>query len=584
MLEALARALRDHFVIDAVTSKGDCFDLLRVNEFELIVACERLEDGSGLELLGQVAKRWPATLRVFSADRERLKLLQGRLGPFQLFQTLAYPIDPRKLFATLSLAAAAHNAEADTVNFENVELSSSDADPPPPEPVSPPRAAPVSRAGQPGRRSRPRAGGAARAEGAARTAEPNNSPRAAGRASPRERSQPDRAPARSGERTVNRRVQSTSSSELIAAATAEDAAAIAAAARSNIDPLGEKTTAGHRGVVMIGGGAVVAAIAIALLVKLFSGSDHSAAKPTAAAQSSPHYSQAVTDLVSAIEAEFTRDDFSHVQADVDQLRNLAPDHPRLPFFDSLLNRLTGKTRVLAKGPAAPETLKPAPGNKSSQRHKGTSDEAASAPSLAATAGSPPATSGPAVPVITPAPSVPIPPSQPESPPPTAVSPAATRPAVATVAAQPTSSAPETATASTADTGKSFGGRTVEDSPAKAPPLVKASTNVRSGRPLLGPDGAPIVIAEAQLTRHVEPDYPSAARRKGVEGYVDVHYTITAKGTVENVTVVGSEPAEVFDKAAMDAVARWRYDPKMVDGVASATEMQVRLQFKRGSKE
>src|ERR1700742_2849066 len=91
MLEALVRALRQHFVIDAVTSKGDCFDLLRVNEFELIVACERLEDGSGLELLGQVAKRWPATLRVFSADRDRLKLLQGRLGPFQLFQTLAYP-------------------------------------------------------------------------------------------------------------------------------------------------------------------------------------------------------------------------------------------------------------------------------------------------------------------------------------------------------------------------------------------------------------------------------------------------------------------------------------------------------------
>ena len=330
LLEALARALRDHFVIDAVTSKGDAFDLLRVNEFELIVACERLEDGSGLELLGQVAKRWPATLRVFSADRERLKLLQGRLGPFQLFQTLAYPIDPRKLFATLSLAAAAHNAEADTVNFEHVELSSADADPPPPEPVSPPRAPPVSRAGQPGRRSRHRS------QGAARTAEPNDkarventrspegNPRAGGpRSSPRERSQPDRIPVRSRERTVDRRTQSTSSSDLIAAATAEDAAAIAAAARSNIDPLGQRTTANPRHVVMIAGGTVVAAIVITLLIKLFGGSDHTAAKQTVAAQSSPHYPQAVTDLVSNIEAEFTRDDFSHVRTDVDQLRKLA---------------------------------------------------------------------------------------------------------------------------------------------------------------------------------------------------------------------------------------------------------------------
>ncbi len=559
MLEALARALRDHFVIDAVTSKGDAFDLLRVNEFELIVACERLEDGSGLELLGQVAKRWPATLRVFSADRDRLKLLQGRLGPFQLFQTLAYPIDPRKLFATLSLAAAAHNAEADTVNFENVELSSSDADPPPPEPVAPPRAPPVSPAAQPVRRSRHRS------QGAPRTAEANSAPRV----EPRERSQPDRTPVRPRERTVDRRPRSTSSSDLIAAATAEDVAAIAAAARSNIDPLGEKTIPNHRNVIMIGGGAVVAAIVITLLVKLFSGSDHTAAIQTVAAQSSPRYSQAVADLVSNIEAEFTRDDFSHVRADVDQLRKLAPGHPRLPFFDSLLNRL-GKANPASQETAPAAVAKSAAANKSSQRRKSTPDEAASAAAPTPAASSPPATSTPALPLVASAPPAPVPAAEPKPLPPPAAAPAPV--------------AEAHATAPVADANKSFSGRTVEDSPAKAPPVVKASANVRSGRPLLGPDGAPIVIAEAQLTRHVEPDYPSAARRKGVEGYVDVHYTITAKGTVENVTVVGSEPAEVFDKAAMDAVARWRYDPKMVDGVASATEMNVRLQFKLGSKE
>lgn len=565
MLEALARALRDHFVIDAVTSKGDAFDLLRVNEFELIVACERLEDGSGLELLGQVAKRWPATLRVFSADRERLKLLQGRLGPFQLFQTLAYPIDPRKLFATLSLAAAAHDAEADTVNFEHVELSSSDADPPPPEPVAPARAPPVSRAGQPGRRSRHRA------QGAARTAEPADSTRA-GQASPRERSQPDRAPARSRERPVERRSQPTSSSDLIAAATAEDAAAIAAAARSNIDPLGERTTANPRNVIMIGGGAVVAAIVIALLVKLFSSSDHTAAIQTVAAQSSPHYSQAVTDLVSNIEAEFTRDDFSHVRADVDQLRKLAPDHPRLQFFDSLLIRL-GKASVASKEPPSTPVAKSGSANKTSAKRKTSEEEPAAEPATAS-ARSPEPAPTPPVAAAPPAPAI----AQ-ELPPP-----ATTSPAPPTVAAQPASPGAETSAAAPTADAKSFSGRTVEDSPAKAPPVVKASTSVRSGRPLLGPDGAPIVIAEAQLTRHVEPDYPSALRRKGVEGYVDVHYTITAKGTVENVTVVGSEPAEVFDKAALDAVTRWRYDPKMIDGVASATEMNVRLQFKLGSKE
>src|SRR5882757_9656063 len=119
--EAIARSLRDLYTVDAVTNKGDCLDLLRSNAFEVIVATERLEDGSGLELLGQIAKKWPSVLRIFAADRHRLQLLKGRLGPFELFQTLAYPIDPERLLATLS--------HADTSNIQHVVLSGE----PPPE-------------------------------------------------------------------------------------------------------------------------------------------------------------------------------------------------------------------------------------------------------------------------------------------------------------------------------------------------------------------------------------------------------------------------------------------------------------------
>jgi len=136
VLETTVRALREHFVIDAVTNKGDCMDLLRQNTFDIVVACERLEDGSGLELLSQIAKRWPATLRVFAADRERLRLLQGRLGPFELFQALSYPINPEKLLSTLSLAREAHDAHADTTTIQHIVLSGEsptgpDSEPPP---------------------------------------------------------------------------------------------------------------------------------------------------------------------------------------------------------------------------------------------------------------------------------------------------------------------------------------------------------------------------------------------------------------------------------------------------------------------
>src|SRR6185437_12659144 len=127
--------------IDAVTNKADCIDLLRHNTFDIVVACERLEDGSGLELLGQIAKRWPATLRVFAADRERLRLLNGRLGPFELFQALSYPINPEKLLSTLSLARDAHDAHADTTTIQHIVLSAEETEPEPEPP--PPSPAPV---------------------------------------------------------------------------------------------------------------------------------------------------------------------------------------------------------------------------------------------------------------------------------------------------------------------------------------------------------------------------------------------------------------------------------------------------------
>jgi len=75
-------------------------------------------DGSGLELLGQISKKWPSVLRIFAADRQRLQLLRGRLGPFELFQTLTYPIDPERLVATLALADAAQHADADTSDIQ----------------------------------------------------------------------------------------------------------------------------------------------------------------------------------------------------------------------------------------------------------------------------------------------------------------------------------------------------------------------------------------------------------------------------------------------------------------------------------
>jgi protein TonB len=49
--------------------------------------------------------------------------------------------------------------------------------------------------------------------------------------------------------------------------------------------------------------------------------------------------------------------------------------------------------------------------------------------------------------------------------------------------------------------------------------------------------------------------------------VQVRFAVTPTGAVRDAAVVASEPGTVFDQAALAAVARWRYNPRVEAGVA-----------------
>jgi periplasmic protein TonB len=66
---------------------------------------------------------------------------------------------------------------------------------------------------------------------------------------------------------------------------------------------------------------------------------------------------------------------------------------------------------------------------------------------------------------------------------------------------------------------------------------------------------------------IAPDYPPRALSRGLEGWVQVQFTITATGMVKDPVVVNADPKNIFDDAALKAIARWRYNPKVEGGVA-----------------
>ena len=84
--------------------------------------------------------------------------------------------------------------------------------------------------------------------------------------------------------------------------------------------------------------------------------------------------------------------------------------------------------------------------------------------------------------------------------------------------------------------------------------------------------------ETPLVR-IDPEYPPRAKQQGIEGWVELEFTISPVGTVQDAVVIGSKPPFVFDRAALRAIRKWRYSPKTEGGVAvTRSGVQIRLLF------
>jgi protein TonB len=78
-----------------------------------------------------------------------------------------------------------------------------------------------------------------------------------------------------------------------------------------------------------------------------------------------------------------------------------------------------------------------------------------------------------------------------------------------------------------------------------------------------------------------PPYPLSARRRGLEGRVQLRIGIDANGRVETVDVAASSGSETLDDAAIDAVRRWRFRPERRGGESRAATIVVPIRFQLG---
>ena len=107
----------------------------------------------------------------------------------------------------------------------------------------------------------------------------------------------------------------------------------------------------------------------------------------------------------------------------------------------------------------------------------------------------------------------------------------------------------------------------------APPTVTADTSIG------GPGGMNIAEGDYLPIVRVAPVYPARALSRGLEGYVDMSFTVTTTGTVRDPIVIFST-SSLFERAATRAVLKFKYKPRVVDGVpVDVPNVKTRITFK-----
>ena len=135
-------------------------------------------------------------------------------------------------------------------------------------------------------------------------------------------------------------------------------------------------------------------------------------------------------------------------------------------------------------------------------------------------------------------------------------------------------------------------------PAPAPPSVSALSLSANPVDIMAPPGTDVMLASLpnlpalapafnQQTApdpdtvpiySVPPKYPKEAERKGIEGWVEVRFTITKNGTVDNIEIVKVSHPGYFEKATIAALKHYRFRPREVNGKAVSRPAALFMRF------
>ena len=125
---------------------------------------------------------------------------------------------------------------------------------------------------------------------------------------------------------------------------------------------------------------------------------------------------------------------------------------------------------------------------------------------------------------------------------------------------------------------------IEESPAggaeaaiQAPPAPPVAAPAAPMEAPVAP--GQVADRDPQPVRSPAPRYPREAQRRGESGTVVLRVHIDADGRPRDIDLVEGSGSRSLDRAAVDAVRRWRFDPAVRNGRPTEGTLQVPITFR-----
>ena len=88
------------------------------------------------------------------------------------------------------------------------------------------------------------------------------------------------------------------------------------------------------------------------------------------------------------------------------------------------------------------------------------------------------------------------------------------------------------------------------------------------------------LRDPKLVRNVMPNYTSEGIRAKIQGTVELQAVVLPDGTVGAIRILKSlDDRYGLDEQAVEAAARWLFEPGMLNGAAVATRITILLEFR-----